>query len=775
MADGNLDPKVLQDIAEELARFGENTAEFAESIKRASTVLSGNTKQYRDNTQIQDDFGKSIKNTVLSLQGGSKIFDKVFGVKTLGAVEHSFRSLQNSVDKITTQNEQQDARDQLIKIRQMYAMQQSTQLVIEPFKQLSVATGKAVKALQGISPDVVGGTQILGTVIDSVGKAGSVLGGIIGNLGGFLSSSLNPQMVVLGKVAGGFGGALKGLSEEGAKVFGALNDFLSKELATVVSSYTKLSSAGVVFGEGLTGLSKISAEAGIPMQMFANAAASNAEIIASSGLGLQKGFKRLTSALTSDGGQLQQSLQGLGIGTEEQIGIMAETMKTMRAYGKTLTSTDPEIREQTLKYAQSLKIIAGITGQDAKAKESQVKRAQEQMRFQAELAKMTPEQARAIKTAMQSMSQVQIDMLANMVKYDGQLVDRELAGMAALSPTLKEQTDVLYRQLKDRSLTQESYLDSEKTYNEKVQKELVILADSIGYASTGFASELSSKFSSMWAEILPKTADAITSVQEEVAKNLKQVEEATANYAKSTVNIQRAIAEKEAAFVKSGAMDMYLVIVEKVTGGLKDFMGAIGDTSAKLREMVTGEKISYSSSEIEKITQNLALTNKAFEKASSMLVDASIDAGYSEMKYDEAKSALQKSQKEYDEMLRTTGKTSTSNVIPTSPDKGSANGNILKGPESGYKALLHGVEAVVPLPDGRNMPVEISGNINSGLSREDRSILQNMARIEDIVALKDSIENQQRNLREMTDLFARAVDVLGEQRDISREMLHVLY
>lgn len=38
-----------------------------------------------------------------------------------------------------------------------------------------------------------------------------------------------------------------------------------------------------------------------------------------------------------------------------------------------------------------------------------------------------------------------------------------------------------------------------------------------------------------------------------------------------------------------------------------------------------------------------------------------------------------------------------------------ANGGILSGPRSGYSAMLHGTEAVVPLPDGRSIPVSNSG------------------------------------------------------------------
>ena len=44
-----------------------------------------------------------------------------------------------------------------------------------------------------------------------------------------------------------------------------------------------------------------------------------------------------------------------------------------------------------------------------------------------------------------------------------------------------------------------------------------------------------------------------------------------------------------------------------------------------------------------------------------------------------------------------------------------ATGGILSGPRSGYAATLHGTEAVVPLPDGRSIPVQ---NVNSGASAE---------------------------------------------------------
>jgi hypothetical protein len=41
-------------------------------------------------------------------------------------------------------------------------------------------------------------------------------------------------------------------------------------------------------------------------------------------------------------------------------------------------------------------------------------------------------------------------------------------------------------------------------------------------------------------------------------------------------------------------------------------------------------------------------------------------------------------------------------------------GGVASGPKSGYPVMLHGTEAVVPLPDGRTIPVSIKGDVGGG-------------------------------------------------------------
>ena len=42
--------------------------------------------------------------------------------------------------------------------------------------------------------------------------------------------------------------------------------------------------------------------------------------------------------------------------------------------------------------------------------------------------------------------------------------------------------------------------------------------------------------------------------------------------------------------------------------------------------------------------------------------------------------------------------------------EGYSAGGVAKGPQAGYPAMLHGAEAIVPLPNGKSIPVEMRGS-----------------------------------------------------------------
>lgn len=59
-------------------------------------------------------------------------------------------------------------------------------------------------------------------------------------------------------------------------------------------------------------------------------------------------------------------------------------------------------------------------------------------------------------------------------------------------------------------------------------------------------------------------------------------------------------------------------------------------------------------------------------------------------------------------------------------------GGIATGPSSGYRATLHGTEAIVPLPDGRKIPVDMPG-FTSTMSDQSSILTQQLSKLDDIV------------------------------------------
>jgi hypothetical protein len=59
-------------------------------------------------------------------------------------------------------------------------------------------------------------------------------------------------------------------------------------------------------------------------------------------------------------------------------------------------------------------------------------------------------------------------------------------------------------------------------------------------------------------------------------------------------------------------------------------------------------------------------------------------------------------------------------------------GGIATGPSSGYRATLHGTEAIVPLPDGRKIPVDMPG-FTSSMSDQSSILTQQLSKLDDLV------------------------------------------
>jgi hypothetical protein len=71
---------------------------------------------------------------------------------------------------------------------------------------------------------------------------------------------------------------------------------------------------------------------------------------------------------------------------------------------------------------------------------------------------------------------------------------------------------------------------------------------------------------------------------------------------------------------------------------------------------------------------------------------------------------------------------------PTPPS--AATGGVIAGPTNGYEATLHGTEAVVPLPDGRTIPVQTNrGGGSSGAQEQISLLTEELSKLDSLLGI----------------------------------------
>jgi hypothetical protein len=97
-----------------------------------------------------------------------------------------------------------------------------------------------------------------------------------------------------------------------------------------------------------------------------------------------------------------------------------------------------------------------------------------------------------------------------------------------------------------------------------------------------------------------------------------------------------------------------------------------------------------------------------------------------------------------------------------------ARGGIAVGPKSGYDAVLHGTEAVVPLPDGRTIPVSIDQS-SSTTATDDREMLQVLREVKTSI---ESMINRADNQR-VVDALESSIRTQRASNDILGKILQM--
>jgi hypothetical protein len=588
------------------------------------------------------------------------------------------------------------------------------------FKNLVDGVGTLLTSLQGGGSAIGVAGGILSTGITAAGNLGSAAGAGLSAAGSAASAFGKKGRVVgaaLDLLGMGIAGASKGISALASAVL----PYMIKEVERTLDSFQRMSTSGAMFADGMTGMRRAASDAGLSLETFSKIATANAESFGATGLGVTgaaKKFADVSNIMSKSG--IQQQILNLGYSLEEYGSLTADVMADLNRTGNLRAVSDEQIASITGQYAKDLRILSSITGEDAKKKLAAVRAENDILAFQQKLAEKSPEQRQAIEAAMASMTAAQQKNLREVIMF-GSVINQEGAIMEATIPAQAELTRS-FKELYDSdklNLENVSRLQSQKS--QEIQRQ--------GQAQAGLGQ------AGYFGGIAGGTAQAIN----ELMKNSRKYTEAAVEggiagvnkqattqdaLTNSTIGVVLAVeamrVEMEKLVMESGALAEFGKMLDQVTkamaDGLKELSGlakpeAGGATTVdKLKGAVGG----------------------AFERGSQ----GALLGGAVGTVFGPAGTAIGGAT---GGILGAIG-----GAIEGFLGAGKALGGISAGPDSGYLEKLHGVEAVVPLPDGRSIPVTMD-------SSGDQAMLNLM--------------------KEQVELFKDMLDSLRNSEDIQDRML----
>jgi hypothetical protein len=502
----------------------------------------------------------------------------------------------------------------------------------------------------------------------------------------------------------------------------ALLDFYGKETTKLQGAFMSATSAGFVFADGLTGLRNAASNAGLTVDLFAKALTEHRESVAQFGGSLTEGAKRIgnvTKVINVD------RLQQLGYGLDEIPGLIADVGARMRRSG---TVTDAEVARQTQAYAQNLRIIAELTGQDAKTLQQKAEQNERDLAFTQFLADKTPEEAEKIRQQMALLPPAAQDLFKEMAQTGGQIFSEQGNILAQQAPAVAQMARQLF------SATEQGNLNAETSTN--ILKELGATAaeqiKSVRAFGTAAAiipefGEVGQKMAETYKMLAPladgKTIEDILAnvrkagVDDPDSQKLRKAER---DGMEKMVDIQNKVVVGLSLYLKtvdalnvptSALLDGLNLLNDKIrelTGSqarseFTDTMLQAGRAAASGQRLSTAGTGLFGSGPSQQETARYGLEHmtdahlQKLAQATTTTVDKIIEsAGYASLEeFNRARAtATSRAQADADEMARQAQENVTQPAL--------AEGGLVRGPNSGFTATLHGSEAVIPLPDGIN-------------------------------------------------------------------------
>ena len=619
--------------------------------------------------------------------------------------------------------------------------------------QLGSAAASLIRGYQSGANDIELATSATTTFYSTVGSVSTSVGDALTGAGtaatqfGNGTSKTSKSVRGLGLAAEGIGIGLSYFGKTISLIAKEVMPVLNAELNKAFNSFNAINSSGAMFADGLTGMVKAASNSQLTLTEFSDVLKASSPELASLGIGVTDAAKRMGEVgvvMRREG--ITASLKNLGLTAKEQAEAVASTMAQMRQGGNRFAASDEVVAAQTQKYAENLKIIAAITGEDAKKQEAKVRDEANRLAFQQAIAGKSAEEQSNILDAMKNMSDAQRKAFEETVVF-GNAVTPASASLMQQSEGFANIVKTAASDFQNGTLDATKMRQTQAQFGEQAMQDLI---NNKGIAMAGFAGVggLAEQLEGIMGQELQFrknfTPQAIAAAEEAAKAAEKTTDPLTVGVEKAAQAGRDLATAIQTSLLDSKVLSNFADEVAKTTSYIAGKVNEFGGGKPNGGNNETQEKSwwqSYvESGGIGKTLQAAgALTGTAAAvtaPAAATGIGAVIPGGLATIAGALEAAGL------FAQMI------------------GYAEGGIASGPDTGYMAKLHGTEAVLP------------ENLTSMLTDVAENKMDESSRIDLINSIVSKNSNQDMNANSsdslMNILIAKVDDLIDATQDVAR-------
>jgi predicted nucleic acid-binding Zn-ribbon protein len=356
--------------------------------------------------------------------------------------------------------------------------------------QLGSAAASLIRGYQSGANDIELATSATTTFYSTIGSVSTSVGDALSGAGaaatqfGNGTSKTSKSVRGLGLAAEGVGLAFSAFGKVTSAIAKEVMPILGAELNKAFNSFNAINSSGAMFADGLTGMVKAAGNSQLTLTEFSDVLKSSSPALASLGIGVTDAAKRMGEVgvvMRREG--ITTSLKNLGLTAKEQAEAVAATMAQMRQGGSQFSASNEVVAAQTQKYAENLKIIAAITGEDAKKQEAKVRDEANRLAFQQALTGKSTEEQSNILDAMKNMSDAQRKAFEETVVF-GNAVTPASAALMQQSEGFANIVSTAANDFQSGTLDATKMRQTQAQFGEQAMQDLI---NNKGIAMAGFA------------------------------------------------------------------------------------------------------------------------------------------------------------------------------------------------------------------------------------------------------------------------------------------------